>query len=558
MNSPELDVFGLAMGLFGGLALFLYGMEKMSGALKAVAGDRLQHLLARLTRNRILGALTGAFVTAVMQSSSVTTVLVVGFITAGLMTLPQSIGVIMGANIGSTITGQIIAFKVTKYALWMVAGGFALLFFGRSRRLRDYGGGLMGLGLVFFGMDVMGDAMAPLRDWAPFVEWMEQMRRPLLGIAAGALFTALIQSSATTTGLVIVIAGQGLLSLPAGIALIFGANIGTCVTALLASIGKPREAVRAALVHVVFNIAGVLVWLPFIDRLAELVTRLSPVDPGLVGAARLAAETPRQIANAHTVFNVVNTILFLGFAASFARAVHWLVPDRPRRAEDAVRARHLDPTLLETPSLALGAVRLEILQIGRHVADMLRAVLPAVLDGGRDELDRVEAMDDAVDALHGEVITYLGEISRRELGESQTDEMINLMEAVNCLESIGDVIETNLVVLGRERIELGVRTSPATRRVLSDFHAAVSRALQASLLASTQKSEDAARRVVGMKAEINHLAENAARHQARRLVAEEPNRLPAYTVETDILQNLKRIYYFVKRMARLTVPAMAP
>ena len=311
----------LLMGLFGGLAMFLFGMDQMSEGLKAAAGDTLKDVLARLTRNRVMGALTGAFVTAVLNSSSVTTVLVVGFISAGFMSLAQSIGIIMGANIGSTFTAQIVAFNITQYALIMVAAGFFMLFTGKQEKIRHYGAMIMGLGLVFYGMGVMGEAMAPLRSYPPFIELMARMENPLLGILVGAVFTGLVQSSAATTGIAIVMASGGLIALPAGIALAFGANIGTCVTALLAAIGKPTDAVRAAVVHIVFNVAGVLIWVLFIPQLAEFVTAISPAAPELTGKARMAAEVPRQIANAHTVFNVANTLLFLGFTTTFARLV---------------------------------------------------------------------------------------------------------------------------------------------------------------------------------------------------------------------------------------------
>ena len=544
------------MGLFGGLALFLYGMDKMAEALKAVAGERMKSILAKLTSNRFIGAVTGAFVTAVIQSSSVTTVMVVGFITAGLMSLSQSIGIIMGANIGTTITAQIIAFKVTKFALLLIAVGFGMILLGKREKIRHYGAGIMGLGLVFFGMAVMGDAMKPLRSYEPFLEWMTQMASPAVGILAGALFTALVQSSSATTGVVIVMASQGLLSLPAGIALIFGANIGTCVTALLASIGKPREALRAAVVHVLFNIVGVLIWLPFIGWLAQFVGSISPAAAELSGAARLAADTPRQIANAHTIFNVANTLLLIGFSTQFARLVQKLVPDRPLDEEQLIRARYLDSELLSTPALALDRVRLEILHLGDQVNEMMRAILPAVLTGGKEALLAVHKMDDRVDALHGQIVTYLGKISQGTLTEGQTDEFLKLMEAVNDLENIGDIIETNLVTLGTERVEHQFTISEATKGVITEFHAAVSKAVAAAVQAVTQKSPEAARIVVEMKEEINQLADSAAMHQAERLVAEEPNRLPAYTVEMDVLQNLKRIYYFAKRMARAAVPTV--
>ena len=541
------------MGLLGGLAIFLFGMEQMAEALKAVAGERMKSVLARLTTNRLAGVVTGALVTAVIQSSSVTTVLLVGFISAGLMSLSQAIGVIMGANIGTTITAQIIAFKVTQYALLLVALGFSLLFFGKRDEIRQHGNWIMGLGLIFFGMGVMGDAMAPLRSYPPFLDGMTRMANPAYGIVAGAVFTALIQSSSASTGVVIVLASEGLISLPAGIALSFGANIGTCITALLATIGKPRESLRAAAVHVVFNVAGVVVWIAFIDQLATFVTGMSPTAAGLTGTEKLAAETPRQIANAHTVFNVANTLLFLPFAPQFARFVEWLVPDRPLEEEDQVRAQYLDLALLDTPALALERARLEIVRLGDRVKDMLRSIRPAMLAGDRSSLNEVARLDDAVDTLHGYIVDYFGRISRRPLSEVQTKELLKLMETANDLESIGDIIETNLVGLGSRRIDQGLTVSAPTRAVIEQFHDAVTEALELALAAVTQKDIEAAHEVVNMKKRVNQLSSSAALHEAERLVAEEPNRLAAYTIEMDMLENLKRVYYFCKRIAREVV-----
>ena len=232
-DKNSLHVFTMIMGLFGGLALFLYGMEKMADALKAVAGERLKSVLAKLTTNRVTGALTGAFVTAIIQSSSVTTVLVVGFITAEVMSFSQAVGVIFGTNIGTTITAQIIAFKVTKYALLLISVGFGMLFIGNKERMKQYGAMAMGLGLIFFGMGVMSNAMKPLQSYQPFLDLMAHMDNPILGILTAACFTGLVQSSSATTGIVIVMASQGFITLTAGIALIFGANVGTCITALL-------------------------------------------------------------------------------------------------------------------------------------------------------------------------------------------------------------------------------------------------------------------------------------------------------------------------------------
>ncbi len=540
----------MAMELFGGLALFLFGIDQMTDALKAVAGDRMREILAKLTGNRFMGALTGAFVTSVIQSSSVTTVLVVGFTTAGLMTFAQSIGVIMGANIGTTITAQIVAFKVTKAALLMIAVGFAFLFLSRRELLRHYGAILMGLGLVFFGMTVMSDAMSPLRSFQPFLDLMVSMESPLVGIAVAAVFTALIQSSSATTAIVIVMAGQGFISLPAGIALAFGANIGTCVTALLAAIGKPREALRASVTHVLFNVAGVALWLAFIDDLARFVTQISPVYTDLDGMERMARETPRQIANAHTLFNVANTLVFIWFTTLIARLVEWMVPDKPLDEEAVIKAMYLDEDLLSTPSLALDVVRREIQHMGEQVLKMLDAIMPAILTGNALTLEKIQLVDERVDALHAEIVLYLGKISGMELRNKQSRELMQLMDAANDLENIGDVIETNLVELGHRRMEKRVAVSQATQKVLTDFHRVVVDAVKHAIMAVAFDNADAALKVVNMKKEIKDIATSAAVHEAARLVADEPHRIEAYTVEVDITEKLQRIFYFARRMAR--------
>ncbi len=545
----------MTVGLLGGLALFLYGMDMMADALKAVAGERMKNILAKLTANRFLGVLTGAFVTAIIQSSSVTTVLIVGFVTAGLMSLSQSIGVIMGANIGTTITAQIVAFKVTKAALLMVAIGFGMLFAAKNEKIKKYGAMLMGLGLIFFGMNVMGESMQPLRSYEPFLDLMRTMDNPLVGVLIAAAFTAIIQSSSAATGIVIVMAAQGFISLQAGIALAFGSNIGTCATALLAVIGKPREAVRAAVVHLMFNVAGVVIWLPLIGVLAAAVTAVSPAYPNLSGTARLAAETPRQIANAHSFFNIANTLIFIWFTGAIARFVERLIPDRPLAEADLiVRPKYLNDELLGTPTFALDRVRLEILHMGETVNEMLTRIMPAIIAGDRDGLETVRRMDDAVDVLYAAIVEYLGKISKQPLADKEMREFLRLMEAVINLENIGDIVETNLVVLGHDRIDQAIAVSEPTQEVLNRFQSAITKAVKAAVVAVGQHSETAAQSVVGMKSEINRIADSAALHETRRLVAEEPNRIPAYTLEVDIIEKQKRIYYFAKRMAKTVLP----
>jgi phosphate:Na+ symporter len=404
----------LIFGLLGGLALFLYGMGQMADSLTIIAGDRMKSILARLTRNRVTGVLTGALFTAVIQSSSVTTVLVVGFVSAGIMTLTQSVGVILGTGIGTTITAQIIAFNIKEYSLLLVAVGFLVMFVAKREITRHYGTAIMALGLVFLGMGIMGEAMKPLRTWQPFLDVMTGLENPWLGILVGAVFTALVQSSSATVGIIIVLGSQGLVSLPAGIGLLLGANIGTTVTALLASIGRPREAQRAAVIHLIFKVVGVLIWVFLVQQLIWLAVQVSPSHPELSGTTRLAAEAPRQIANAHTLFNVANTLLFLPLVNVFVWLVRRLLPDRPDDAYK-VRIKYLDEGLVKTPAFALDRARLEMLHMGDRVREMLKDILPVTLGGDREELQDFAARDDEVDQLHGEIVTYLGRVSQETL-----------------------------------------------------------------------------------------------------------------------------------------------
>ncbi len=550
-KADEINWFFLGVGLLGGLSLFLYGMERMSDALKNVAGEKMKDILAMLSNNRIMGMITGAIVTAVIQSSSVTTVMLVGFVTANLMSLSQTIGVILGSNIGTTITAQIVAFKVTKYALLLMAVGFGMLFSSKKEKIQQYGYMIMGLGMIFFGMGVMSDAMRPLRTYQPFLDLMTQMSNPVWGILVAAIFTALIQSSSATTGVVIVLAMQGLITLQAGIALSFGANIGTCVTAFLASIGKPREALRVSIVHVLFNVVGVLIFLPFIGPFAKFVVTISPSPAeGLTGLQAAAAVLPRQVANAHTIFNATCAIIFLPLVTYFARIVYRLVPDKPLPEVEEIQPKYLSDMLLHTPSLALDAARHEIKRMAKRVDLMNTAMMPAVLTGSKESLQAVREMDEEVDVLYKHIVNYLASVSKLQLNEYQTQKMLKLMGAVNDLEHIGDVIEVNLVDLGEQRIKQGFKISSATQKVINTVHVVVSDGLKAAVRAVVDEDKDFAMRAISMKADMNRLVEQAELHQAQRLVSEDSGKFEAYSVEVDIIEKLKRIYYHAKRMAK--------
>jgi phosphate:Na+ symporter len=550
-----LDWLSMGSTLFGGLALFLFGMDQLSHGLKGAAGEQLKDLLGRLTRNRVLGALTGAFVTAILNSSSVTTVLVVGFITAGMMTLAQSIGVIMGANVGSTFTAQIIAFNVTSIGLPMVALGFLMMTTGRRDRVRFGGEMLMGLGLVFFGMGVMSQGMNPLRTYEPFLELMARMENPIMGILVGTLFTGLVQSSAATTGIAIVMAGDGLITLPAGIALAFGANIGTCVTAVLAAIGKPVEAVRAAAAHIAFNVAGVLIWVAFIPELAELVRAFSPAYPDLAGTDRLAAEVPRQIANAHSLFNVANTVLFIGFTGVLARVVVRMVPERPPEVKVIVRPRFLDREVLRAPSLALERVRFELGHVGEIVRSMYTEMDGALRSRNLEKLEAVVEMDDQVDILEAEILDYLREIRKLELSDTESDDFVELMTAANELENIGDVMETDMVGLGRRLLERDFRASESMGTILDELYSVVGEALDNAIAAVRDGDERAAQAVLAAKAEVDRRRVLALRHQAEAIGRDDPEtRLWIFRMEMEVVEQLKRIYGHARRIARTVLP----
>jgi len=549
-DDNTIDWFKMAMQLFGGLAVFLFGMEQMADALKRVAGSRMKDILGKLTTNRFMGMLTGTFVTAVIQSSSVTTVMLVGFVTAGLMSLSQAVGVIFGANIGTTITAQIVAFKVTHYALLLVAVGFAMIFSGKSTRTKQYGTLLMGLGLIFFGMGIMSSGMKPLRSFEPFIEIMQQVSAPALGILIAAAFTGLVQSSSATTGVVIAMASQGLISLEGGIALIMGANIGTCVTAGLAAIGKPREAVRVAVAHVTFNVAGVAVAVWFIPYLADFVRTISPIAEGATGIDKLAAETPRQIANAHTAFNIFFSAAFLPAAGLVARFAEWLVPDRPISVPEEIRPKYLDDNLLSTPQLALDRVRREVGRLGDLTESMLEAAFPVLISGSEEELKELAERDKDIDALHKFIIEYLGKTSVRELNPEESDEVMELVQVTNHLEQIGDIIETNLVRIGLQRLEEDVVVSGATRTVIQKYFDEVSQALRAAIKSVRDKDSEVALTVKEMKKDMSALAEQTARYELSRLVANEPNRLQTFTREMEMIETLSRIYRMSRKIAR--------
>ncbi len=552
----QVDWLQLGMSLFGGLALFLAGLDLLSEGLKKAAGNTLRNVLQKLTVNRFMGAATGAFVTGVLNSSSVTTVLVVGFVTAGVMTLAQSVGVIMGANIGSTVTAQLLAFNLSTYSLIAVALGFFITFGSKNERPKYIGMMIMGLGLVFYGMGLMSDGMKPLRSYEPFLEILASMEQPLFGILAGALFTGLVQSSAATVGIAIAMASEGLLSLQAGIVLALGANIGTCVTALLAALGKPVEAVRASVVHVLFNIAGVLIWLPFLSILADIAVNVSPAAAeGLDGKDKLAEEVPRQIANANTMFNVLNTMIFIGFTTAFARLAERLVPDRPEPEDIIIQPEFLDDAALEAPTIALENVRREIERAGHIALEMMDALGKGTEHYNKDELDNVARRDDEVDILTSEIMKYLGRIRQSSLTESESETHQKLVTAIIDIESAADIIETDMVELFKTFFDGDYsESSQTTQEMVKGLWSCVRESLELAVRAVGNSDERSAQEVLLLKDDIRDLSDQLFERHAKRLNADDPRYLERVRLLMTFIEQLRHMYTLTKRVAKTQLP----
>jgi phosphate:Na+ symporter len=551
--TQTLDLTPMLISFASGLAIFLYGLRKMTDALKIVAGERVKSLLASLTTNRFTAAFAGIVVTAVIQSSSVTTVLIVGFITAGVMSFSQAIGVILGANVGTTITAQIIAFKITNWALLLIAAGFFTEIVAKHPRVRQFGIMSMGLGLLYFGIELMSQAMTPLRTYEPFMVLMREMTNPLMGLLIGAVFTALVQSSLATTGIVIIMASQGFITLELAIAIIMGANVGTCATAYVSAIGKPREAMQAAVAHVLFNVLGVLLFVGFIPWLAELVRAISPVSVHLEGAAQMAADTPRQIANAHTVFNVLNLIVFLGFTNVLSRAVLRLVPAAAEPELKMGEPKYLDTYYLDQPAVALDRAKLEIVRIGEQALTMVRDSFPILTVGTRERIDSVEKRDDAVDQLHNAVILFLHKLASRDLVSPQPQNLYRYLSVANYLENIADVVEKGMVADSHKRYERKLSLSKATSDLFKDVYKEVFLIGQDTLTAFAENNIEKATQVLEARSHFNRLVERVRSHLYDRLTQEQPEHMVLYKIELNTIENYRRIHALFMRIAEVVI-----
>jgi phosphate:Na+ symporter len=522
------------MQLLGGLALFLYGMSLMASGMQKAAGDRLRKILEFLTSKPIVAVLTGAVATMLVQSSSATTVMVVGFVNAGLMTLKQAVGTILGANIGTTITAQIVSFKVSSlvYPALTIGGLLSML---NSRRLYRYiGQAILGFGILFLGMNVMSQSMEPLRQNQFFIDLMVSFgRTPMLGVLIGALFTAIIQSSSATTGIVIAMTMQGILSLPAALAITLGSNIGTCVTALLASIGTGLSARRAAVAHLLFNVAGVIIALFFFQPFTNLIL--------LTGVS-----ITRQTANAHTLFNIINTILFLPFINQFVAVVSRLVPGEEAVIE--MGPKYLDKHLLLTPDIALSGVRQECLRMAALAREMLSDAMQFLVNEDKKIVQHVQQKEDLVDALEKETTVYLAELSQHSLTQEQSQEMSALMHVVNDLERIGDHAQ-NIIQLAEEKSENRLPFSEQAIEELQEMYEKVDEMLSLSITAFEKNDLLLAGEVVDQDDVVDNLEQSLRQSHISR-INEQICFPPSGVVFLDIISNLERIADHVTNFAQ--------
>ncbi|MBU1086014.1 MAG: Na/Pi cotransporter family protein [Candidatus Omnitrophica bacterium] len=441
----------LIFSVFGGLGLFIYGIHLMGEGLQNAAGDRMRRLLKALTSNTLAGTVVGAGITAIIQSSSATTVMVVGFVNAGLMGLEQAIGVIFGANIGTTITAQIIAFKLTNYALPTIAIGACLYLFVHKRFWKFFGLFLLGFGILFLGLKTMTSVIKPFSDNPAVISaFVSFSKNPALAILTGAVVTAIFQSSSVTTGMIITLASLGLFDLQGAIPLIFGCNIGTCITAILASIGTTISARRAALAHVLFNVLVTIIFLPTIGFYHKII-------------ALTSTDIARQVANAHTIFNVIGTVIFVPFAAVFARVVKKVLPGKDVIVD--TQPKFLEKHLLATPIAAFEAAMKETMRMAELTREMIDDAMNGFFENDIKLLAFVSKKELAVDSLQEGITNYLMEIMQKELSPAIANKIPSLLHSVNDIERVGDHSE-NLKELAERKI---VNNLPFSTDALADI-----------------------------------------------------------------------------------------
>ncbi|MGI6066060.1 MAG: Na/Pi cotransporter family protein [Bacillota bacterium] len=518
----------ILFGLLGGLALFIFGMHFMGEGLQKAAGDRMQKILEVLTSVPVIGVLVGALVTAIIQSSSATTVMVVGFVNAGLMNLKQAISVIMGANIGTTMTAQLIAFKLTEYYLPIIAFGFGFYFFAKRKSLKYIGQVVFSFGLLLMGLEIMGASMNPLREYPGFRDAIASFGEyKILGVLIGILMTMIIQSSSATIGILMAMSTQGLIPLEVALPVLLGDNIGTCITTVLASIGAKLSAKRAAVAHVLFNVTGTIIFLTFMPLFIKLVLAISPAD-----------DIARQIANAHTSFNLINTMLFLPMISYFAHFVTKIVPGEEKIIKKG--PIYLDQRVLSSPSIAISVANLEIIRMGELAADNLDNAMRTFVNRDTKLLQDVLEIEDVIDQLEENITEYLARISQnRGLTESSSSLHSGLLHAVNDIERVGDHAH-NIAHLAEISMEEDIYFTEYALSELKIMHKLVSDTFRAAMQSLKDNDISFADKVLENEPKIDEMEKRLRRNHITRL--NEGQCIPhSGVIFLDIISNFERV-----------------
>lgn len=452
------------LALLGGLALFLYGMQMMSTGLEAAAGNRMKSILEKLTSNHIKGVLVGAAITAVIQSSSATTVMVVGFVNSGLMTLKQAVWVIMGANIGTTITGQLIALDIGAIAPLFAIAGVGAIMFIKSEKVHHISSIFAGLGILFMGMDMMGAAMSPLKESEAFISLMTKFDNPLLGILVGALFTAVIQSSSASVGILQALASTGMIPLSSAVFVLFGQNIGTCITAVLASIGMKVNAKRTTVIHLLFNIIGTVLF-TVICLVTPYVTWIEAMTPG---------DPVAQIANAHTVFNIVTTLLLLPFGTHMANIAVRILPDSKKADDEDLRLKYIRPFessyAIGHSAVAVSQVRDEVNRMRDMVAKNISDSFDSLVQYDEKLRKKVSEREEYIDFLNKGISEYIVSLMASEMNMSDSRKINGYYAIISNLERIGDHA-VNLAEYGDDMRKWEIDFSDTVKEELNEMKA---------------------------------------------------------------------------------------
>lgn len=498
----------IIFGLLGGVGIFIFGMNFMSDGLKKVAGEKMRRILAVLTKNPLIAVLMGALVTAVLQSSSATTVMIVGFVSAGLMTLRQSIGVIMGANIGTTITAQLIAFNIGDYVYLFVAIGFILYFFINKKIIKYIGQTIFGFGLLFVGLNTMSQLMKPLAQSPIFENLILQLSElPVLGVLIGTAMTVVVQSSSATIAVLQNLASQpgtdgvtALLSLTTAIPILFGDNIGTTITSILACIGAKKEAKRTALVHSIFNISGTMIFIWFVPTFAKVVEFISPKGPEVEVISR-------QIANAHTLFNVTNTIIWLPMIGVLAKVVTWIIRGSDETPYEN-RVVYLDNKILSNAALAMNLATKELSRMAEMSKEMMFSARTAFIENSKEAAAKVDEIEDIVDMLQAEIIRYLSSmISVESLTDRQSIRLAGLMHVTSDIERIGDHCQ-NISELATTKIDKNIEFSDESFKDIEDAFAKLTAMVETTIAALEANDVSLAKKVEEYEDNIDDLEDS--------------------------------------------------